>query len=111
MKKNGLEWTVFALGLALVVVLVGYLIREALGGAGGEARFRVRLGESVKVEGGYQTRVTVENVGDKATMAVHVEVEDVELDFDYVPRHSVREGVAVTEKPPKEGRVVGWQEP
>ena len=30
--KNGLEWTVFALSLALVLATMGYLVSESLGG-------------------------------------------------------------------------------
>lgn len=111
MKKNALEWTVFALGLALIVALAVYLAQEAIGGRGAKAELKVELGKPEKVEGGYQTRVRVENVGDEATMAVQVKVDDADLDLDYVPRRSVREGFVVTEKPPKEGRAVSWQAP
>ena len=111
MRKNALEWTVFALGLALVVALVGFLAQRALGGRGAKAELRVTLGEPEKIAGGYRTRVRVENVGDEATMAVHVRVGDADLDLDYVPRRSVREGFVVTEKPPEDGRAVSWQAP
>ena len=111
MKKNGLEWSVFGAGLALILALVAYLALQAAGGAKGEARFRVRLGRPERVEGGYQTRATVENLGDETAMGVKVEVGDADFDLDYVPRRSEREGVVVTEEKPQEGRVVSWQSP
>ncbi len=111
MRKNPLEWSVFGLGLVLLVVLVGYLGRLAATSGKEEATFRVRLGTPTPVEGGYRTRVTVQNESGPTTRAVKVQVEDAELDLDYVPRHSTREGFVLTEKPPKTGRVSSWQAP
>lgn len=111
MKKNALEWTVFGVGLLLVVALAAVLVVEAFQGPGTKADLRVRLEAPEKIPGGYRTHVTVENRGDEPTMAVRVKVDDADLDLDYVPRRSTRKGYVVTEKPPKEGKAVSWQVP
>lgn len=111
MKKNPLEWSVFGVGLALLVALVGYLAVLSTGAEEEKAAFRVQLGQPEPVQGGYRTPVTVHNVSGATTRAVKVKVGDADLDFDYVPRHSNRKGFAVTEKPPKEGAVTSWQAP
>lgn len=111
MKKNGLEWSVFGVGLILVGLLAGYLVREALTGPGLKAELRVRLGGPEKAGDVYRTRVTVENVGDESTRAIKVKIDDADLDLDYVPRRSTREGFVFTKEPPTKGEAVSWQAP
>jgi uncharacterized protein (TIGR02588 family) len=71
--KNALEWAVFALSLALVLGLAGFIGYEALG-AGGEAALAVELGEPVARGGRLEVPVTVHNRGDGAVEDVLVEV-------------------------------------
>jgi uncharacterized protein (TIGR02588 family) len=58
-----LEWTVFALGLVLVLATLGFLARESIVAAGGPPEVVARLGEARPSEGGYLVPVEVANIG------------------------------------------------
>ena len=111
MRKNALEWTVFGLGLIVIVGLVGYLSWAAVTPHDRPAELRVELGKPERLKKGYRTRVTVRNVGDETAMSVKVKVGDADLDLDYVPRQSEREGYVFTEQPPTEGQAISSQIP
>lgn len=101
-QKNALEWTVFAVSLALVLAVAGFLLYDAFGGAPpGPPRLVVRPGEP-RPEGDMLTvPVVVENTGEQAAEQVLVVVavrqagggeETAELTFDLIPRHGSAEG-------------------
>lgn len=111
MKKNILEWSVFGLGLLLVAGLIGYLGFLAFSGGHDLPELRVGLGKPERLKQGYRTKLTVENVGDETAIGVKVASGEDEIDFDYVPRHSTREGYLFTDVPPKEAHAVSAQSP
>ena len=121
LRKNALEWTVFALSAALVVALVGVLAWSARE-ADGPPRLVVVVGQAQPhAGGGVAFPVTVRNDGPETAAEVEIEVAGdggeasrARIRFDYVPRHSERRGMAVFAAPPGgrvSGRVVAFTEP
>lgn len=117
LRKNGLEWTVFAISLALIVGAVGYLGYLALRESNAPPRFEVTLGAATRQDSLYFVPLRIRNAGDQTAAAVHVEVtsgdETAEIVFDYVPRHSQRRGVVLLRRPPAapEAHVTGYSLP
>jgi uncharacterized protein (TIGR02588 family) len=62
--KNALEWTVFAVGLVLVLATLGYLIRESIVSGDEPPDVAVRLGSPRPSRNGYLLPVEVTNAGD-----------------------------------------------
>ena len=100
-RKNWLEWSVFAIGLLCIGLVVGYLIRDAASEAGTPAQVVVRLGDAEHLGGRRYVPVTLVNSGGDAAAGVEVEVvlergdrivERARLLFDLVPREATREG-------------------
>ena len=100
-RKNWLEWSVFAIGLLCIGLVVGYLIRDAASEAGTPAQVVVRLGDAEQRGGRRYVPVTLINSGGDAAAGVEVEVvlergdrivERARLLFDLVPREATREG-------------------
>ena len=110
-RKNPLEWTVFSVGLFVLLALVAFLGIAAFEDRHGPAELRVTLGTPEAIPGGFRTLVRVENVGDEAAVAPKVKVDDLDLSFDYVPGHSVREGIVFTEGRPRRARPQSAQSP
>jgi uncharacterized protein (TIGR02588 family) len=125
-RKNWLEWTVFAGGLALLIAVVGFLVVETVAAEGRPATLSVELGEPVQRDADpaqVVVPVTVRNDGDHAAEAVLVEVERGtgeaalrgQVEIHDVPRMSSR--TAVVAFPPSPGagelraRIVGYSEP
>lgn len=100
LEKNALEWTVFAVGLVLVMATLGYLIREVVTTGSKPPEVVVNLGPARPVTHGFQVPVTVVNRGDGVaegvsvtiTLATKTEREDAVLDIAFLPRQSRREG-------------------
>ena len=99
--KNWLEWSVFAVGLLLVLATLGFLVRESLAGAGGPPEVVARLGAPKPSAGGFMVPVEVANVGQGTAEDVKVAVileppegerEEAELDIAFLPRDSKRHG-------------------
>ncbi len=101
-EKNALEWSVFAVSLALVLAIAGFLLYDAFGGApAGPPLLLVQTGEP-RPEGDLLTvPVTVENTGEQAAEQVLVVIavrqaggveETAELTFDLIPRRSSEQG-------------------
>lgn len=110
--KNWLEWTVFAVGLVLVVATLGFLVRESLVGAGGAPDVVARLGAPKPSAGGFMVPVEVVNVGKGAAEDVQVTVilalpegepEEAELDIAFLPRDSRRNGWVTFRSDPGRG--------
>lgn len=117
MNKNWLEWTVFAIGLALTLTLVSYLTYLGLKRGEQPPVFKVTLSPPKKVPDGYQLRVDVYNQGDITAQSVQVEVENqsekAQFQIDFVPEHSSGKGWVCFAKEPDrpKGRVTGFTAP
>ena len=111
-EKNWLEWTVFAVGLVLVLATLGFLVRESLAGAGGSPDVVARLGTPKAAAGGFMVPVEVVNVGKGTAEDVQVTVilalpegepEEAELDIAFLPRDSRRNGWVTFRSDPGRG--------
>lgn len=110
--KNPLEWTVFAIGLVLVVATLGYLVRESVVGAGGPPEVVARLGETRPTASGYLVPVEVANDGQTTAEDVRVPIfldlpggkrEEAELSIAFLPRGSSRSGWVSFRDDPRRG--------
>lgn len=113
MRKNPLEWTVFAVSLALVGALAVLLVR---GHTGDEAA--PRLAVTTEPSPGGSVEVSVRNDGTAAAADVDVEVRrgpaTATLTFDFVPRRAVRTGTVVfadSARGDATARIVGFVDP
>jgi uncharacterized protein (TIGR02588 family) len=111
LEKNVLEWTVFGLGLVLVLATLGYLLRETFSTASKPPELVVQLGTPRRVAQGFQVPVTVVNRGDKVaegvsvtvTLARKAEREEAVLDIAFLPHQSRREGWVTFRGDPSDG--------
>lgn len=124
-QKNWLEWSVFAVGLALLLAIVGYLGYRAISDGRDPAALHVEVGAPWSPEDApavHVVSVTVRNDGGQSAAEVDVEVilpgdppERSELTFDHVPHGSSRSGALTFERRPEPGqlrvRVLGYLEP
>lgn len=123
-KKNRFEWTVFGLGLALVLCVVVYLAYDAATVRVREAELEVKLGQPEQRGAGFAVPVRVENRGGRTAEGVHVEVtltnggaepERGEFVVAFVPRRSSREGFVTFRTDPRgarlEARILGYEKP
>ena len=123
MKKNILEWIVFAASAALILWCVGLLIYRQLSGSGSPPSISVAIGEVVETTGGFAVAVRVQNDGDTTAEEVAVEAslswpggeEHGDFTLAYVPYHSHRRAWIVFARDPRQGRldarVIGYREP
>lgn len=123
MKKNPLEWLVFAVSLVLVVAVIGYLAAAIVRAEGGKADIRVTTGAPEASRDEWRVPLVVRNDGDETAEAVRIEVtlqcgqarERAELDFAFVPRHSQREGAVQFRNDPRActlaARTMSYEEP
>ena len=111
LKKNALEWTVFGLGLVLVMLTLGYLIREVVTTGSKLPELVVNLGPPRPVTHGFQVPVTVVNRGDQVaegvsvmiTLATKTEREEAVLNIAFLPHQSRREGWVTFRSDPGNG--------
>jgi uncharacterized protein (TIGR02588 family) len=111
LEKNALEWTVFGLGLVLVLATLAYLIRETFSTASSPPDLVVQLGTPRQVAQGFQVPVTVVNRGDRVaegvsvtiTLAGKAEREEAVLDIAFLPHRSRREGWVTFRGDPGDG--------
>jgi uncharacterized protein (TIGR02588 family) len=123
MKKNGLEWFVFGLSLALILSVAGLLLYQELTGGDAPASLVARVGEPRETAGGYVVAVDVRNEGDISAEDVRLQAtltwtggsEQGEAVLPLVPyRSSRRVWIGFTHDPRRgtiEVRVVGYREP
>lgn len=100
-KKNWLEWTVFGVGLGLVLGVMGYLtFKTATYTSGPPALFVECFPEPGKYEP-QRYHVILHNQGNETAESITVELslhnngketDKAELVFDYCPKESSREG-------------------
>jgi uncharacterized protein (TIGR02588 family) len=110
--KNWLEWSVFAVGLVLVLGTLGFLVRESFEAAGGPPEVVARLGPPRAAAGGFMVPVEVGNTGQATAEGVQVTVilelpqserEEAVLDIAFLPRDSRRNGWVTFQSDPGRG--------
>jgi uncharacterized protein (TIGR02588 family) len=111
-EKNALEWTVFAVGLVMVLATLGYLVRESIVSGDGPPDVAVRLGPARPSQHGWLLPVEVTNVGSTTAEEVRVPIdldlpdgtnEEAELDIAYLPPESKRQGWVSFRSDPGQG--------
>ena len=123
-QKNWLEWTVFAISLALIMATAGALLYESFSSGKKPPDPQIRLGAPRAHQGYFSLPVTVNNRGDETAANVHLEVtlifpggetEKGEFDLPYLPRRATREAWVTFRHDPRKGklepRVLGFQKP
>ena len=124
-NKNAFEWTIFAIGLVLITLTLGYLVYDGLTRGDSPASLSVSLGEVQLQRDRLMIPVLIDNNGDTTAEDVNVEVllresggeeQRAEITFPYVPRHAHRRGWVSFQKTGSkrvelEGAVVGYREP
>lgn len=123
-QKNWLEWTVFAVGLVLVLATLGFLVRESLAGGSGPPEIVARLGVPEPSAGGFMVPVEVANAGQgtaedvKVTVVLEIpggERAEAELDIAFLPRDSRRNGWVTFRSDPARGTLrlgpIAFEEP
>jgi uncharacterized protein (TIGR02588 family) len=111
LEKNSLEWTVFGVGLILVMATLGYLVREAFTTGSRPPELVVHLGAPRAVTEGFQVPVTVVNRGDRVaegvsvtiTLASGAEREETVLTVAFLPHQSRRQGWVMFRSDPRDG--------
>lgn len=73
-KKNWLEWCVFAVGSALVGGVLGMLSYQALVTTETPPRLKIEVGRAKKYDGHYALPITVHNQGSQTAEAIQIEV-------------------------------------
>jgi len=124
MKKNWLEWSVFATGLILVCATLGYFLYAGLSLGDKPPNLEVRLGTPEQQQFNFIVPVTVINHGDETAEGVQVEVimesggeqkARGELEIAFLPRHATREGWVTFDQDPRAAQlkacVLGYQKP
>lgn len=123
LEKNALEWTVFGVGLILVVATLAYLVREAATTGSSPPGLVVQLGVPRQVKAGFQVPVTVVNQGDRTaenvsvtiTLTAKAESEEASLTIALLPRQSRRQGWVTFRRNPRDGTLqvgsVGFASP
>ena len=110
--KNWLEWSVFAVGLVLVLGTLGFLVRESLVAAGGPPEVVARLGPPKAAAGGFMVPVEVRNMGQGTAEDVQVTMilelpqggpEEAVLAIAFLPRDSRRNGWVTFQSDPRRG--------
>ncbi len=124
-KKNWLEWTVFAVGLGLTLVILGYLVYKTVTHNSGPPELYVEYYAEPGRYEPHRYHVVLHNEGNETAESVTVEIslekngetlETAELGVDYCPRESIREGwVSFTTNPAEadtvRARVVSYAKP
>jgi uncharacterized protein (TIGR02588 family) len=111
LEKNALEWTVFGVGLVLIMATLGYLVREMVTTGSRPPELVVQLGTPRQVMESFRVPVTVVNRGDRVAEAVSVTItltagterEDAVLNIAFLPHQSSRQGWVAFRGDPKDG--------
>ena len=115
--KNAIEWAVSGIGLAIVLLVVGFLVYQVVAGSDEPAELVITLESPETRQGTVMVPLTVENVGDRVAEAAVVEVcagpeSCAQVTFRYVPQGSKRNGTVGLAGPlaaPLETRVVSYR--
>ncbi|HZG52044.1 MAG TPA: hypothetical protein VEZ40_07905 [Pyrinomonadaceae bacterium] len=127
LQKNWVEWVVFAVGLALVVSALAYLVYDGATMGSDPPSIEVRLGTPEPRAHNFIVPVTVMNHGDETAEGVAVEVlmensgggggepARGELTIAFLPRRARREGFVTFQQDPRgarlTARVLGYEKP
>ncbi|HYG11691.1 MAG TPA: hypothetical protein VD835_17220 [Pyrinomonadaceae bacterium] len=126
LEKNWVEWVVFAVGLALVVSTLAYLVYDGATMGSDPPSIEVRLGTPEARAHNFIVPVTVTNHGDETAEGVTVEVlleqgdgqgdaARGELTIAFLPRRATREGFVTFQQDPRgarlTARVLGYEKP
>ncbi|HKV08471.1 MAG TPA: hypothetical protein VJ725_10050 [Thermoanaerobaculia bacterium] len=116
LKKNKLEWIVFAVSLAVVLGTLGLLIQDMIRGETSPPDLVVELGAPIRQAQGWAVPVTVRNEGGETAEGARIEVtltvpgrppERAGIDMAFVPADSRREGFVTFAADPSQGRLAG----
>lgn len=122
-KKNWLEWLVFALSAFLIAAVISFLIYESVTTGDAPPEIHVEIGEPAPRAGHFAIPITVTNKGDHTAEGVHVEVtlragakeETGEFEVPFLPRRGSREAWVTFKADPRTGtleaHVLGYQKP
>jgi uncharacterized protein (TIGR02588 family) len=123
-RKNALEWTVFAVSAVLIVAVVASLVLEAARSHDTPPLLRIQTGSPTEAAGAWRVPVEVTNEGDTTAEGARIEVtlesggetvERAELTIAFIPRKSKREGWVTFRRDPRCCQVVatasGYEKP
>ncbi|MGI9107288.1 MAG: hypothetical protein ACR2G4_13680 [Pyrinomonadaceae bacterium] len=123
-QKNWMEWSVFAVGLVLLLSALAYLAYEGATMGSEPPSIEVRLGSPEQRPHNFIVPVTVVNHGDATAEGVAIEVlmENAgtesargELTIPFLPRRATREGFVTFQQDPRaaqlKARVLGYEKP
>lgn len=124
-SKNWLEWLVFGVSAVLLMLLVGFLVYDAVTIGSAPPAIEVTLGDASPQGEQFVIPVSVYNAGDRTAEGVLIEVslqvgaaavESAQFEAAFVPRKSTSAGWVVFTMDPSavdavEARVLGYQEP
>jgi uncharacterized protein (TIGR02588 family) len=126
-QKNWVEWVVFAVGFALVVSVLAYLVYDGATMGSDPPSVEVRLGAPEARAHNFIVPVTVTNHGDQTAEGITVEVlmegdgggggepARGELSIAFLPRRATREGFVTFQQDPRAARltarVLGYEKP
>ena len=108
-KKNALEWSVFYIGLVVVLGLLGYLTYLSFAFNPSPPDIAVAYRHEPSSNAPYRFHIKLKNEGNETAEEVQIElmalkngevVENALLDIPFLPRQSAREGwVILTQDP------------
>ena len=122
-EKNWLEWAVFAVGLALVCGVLGFLAYDGATAGDAPAQFQIEIGRAERRGDEFHVPVRVTNSGGETAEGVTVEVvleaagraERGEFVLAFLPRGGAREASVTFHTDPGAGtlraRVLGYEKP
>lgn len=108
-RKNRLEWSVFAAALLIVVGCIALLVIQMIRSGDRPASLVISTGAATQEGTGYRVPVRVQNAGDHTAAGVQLrvvleergrEVGHAELTIPFVPPQSSREGAVVFQRDP-----------
>lgn len=119
-----LEWIAAALGLALTLAMLVYLVREGLAAREGPPALTVAVEPAARTEGGFVVPFAVRNASLETAAAVEVVgrleadgrvLEERRLSFTYIPGGGEARGGLIFQNDPAAGRLSirpeGYEEP
>lgn len=131
LTKNWLEWTVFGVGLALIICVAAYLVYDGMRAEESAPLIEIRLGEPEQRGAEYVVPVVVSNRGNLTAEGVQVEVtlegaggaggaggaetERGEFTIAFLPRRATRSGWVAFRTDPRgrnlKPRILGYEKP
>lgn len=109
-QTPALEWFFAAIGLILVVGIIGFLIYEITTDEGKPAELNLKIEEVIPNGNGFLVKFALENMGDETAAGITVEgeikkgtesVEKSDVTVNYVPSHSEKKGRMLFSEDPR----------